>query len=237
LSDMRWLCLAEERIRSKAEARSHADPLREARLSEERTPSARESDWLPGPQTEEVSELVWDPKELDADLPVGWRPRIVDQALGPREPHVHPLRPRQARRFEAALARRTLRLPHLEALIPQKPLAGSPMLSPAPVLPKKRRTSDGERVEKDTDLARLCGGMAIPLALLAQRTGTTTANAGAIHHAQAAIGFSAVFMREQVLASWTLERAIGLKREVGSGETPRFPGRGRGRWTVSRDRS
>src|SRR2546426_7026723 len=49
--------------------------------------SARESDWLPGPQTEEVSELVWDPKELDADLPVGWRPRI----LGRSEEHTSEL--------------------------------------------------------------------------------------------------------------------------------------------------
>src|SRR5712692_8868074 len=61
--------------------------------------------------------------------------------------------------------------------------------------------------------------------VIAQRTGTATADAGSIHHAQASIGFSAPFMREQVLASRTLERAIGLKRKVGSGETPRFPRR------------
>src|SRR2546430_190903 len=56
-------------------------------------------------------------------------------------------------------------------------------------------------MQQHTDLARLCRRTAIPLTLLAQRTGTTTVNAGAIHHAQAAIGFSTVFMREQLLGS------------------------------------
>jgi hypothetical protein len=166
---MRRLCLAEEQIRSDRPACPRREP-----------PTARESDWLPGPQTEGVSELVWDPKELDADLPVGWHPRIVGQALGPREPHVRPLRPRKVRRFEAALARRPLRLPHLEALIPQKPHAGSPMLSPAPVLPKKRRTSDGERVEKDTELARLCGDMWLSQELPLIRASPTYKADGAI---------------------------------------------------------
>ena len=35
----------------------------------------------------------------------------------------------------------------------------------------------------------------LPLALLAQRAGAATANAGGIHHAQASISFSAVFVR------------------------------------------
>ena len=66
-------------------------------------------------------------------------------------------------------------------------------------------------MQQPTSLARLCRRTAIPLTLLAQRTGTTTVNAGAIHHAQAAIGFSAVFMREQLLGSLATQRPIGLE--------------------------
>jgi hypothetical protein len=60
-------------------------------------------------------------------------------------------------------------------------------------------------------LARLGRRTAIPLTLLAQWTRTTTANAGAIHHAQAAISFSAVLMRQQLLGSRAPQRAIGLE--------------------------
>jgi hypothetical protein len=127
--------------------------------------------------------MVWHTEELDCGLPLGWDARIASQPLCPREPKVRSLRPRQdhQRRCGAALAKWTLCLPHLDVLIMQKPHAGSPMLSPAPILPEERRTSDGEEMEEDTDLARLCGGVTIPLALLAQRTGTTTADAGSIH--------------------------------------------------------
>jgi len=73
-------------------------------------------------------------------------------------------------------------------------------------------------MQQHADLARLCCGVAIPLALLAQRTGTTTANAGSIHHAQAPIGFSALFMRDQLLGSLATQRPIGLESKVLSRE-------------------
>ena len=111
------------------------------------------------------------------------------------------------------------------------------MMPTTPVIPEEWLISNHERMQEDAHLARLFGGAALPLTLLTQRAGTATADAGCIHHAQASIGFEASFMREQFLASQTTERAIRLKRKVGSCEAPRFPGCGSGRWTVSRDRS
>jgi hypothetical protein len=53
-------------------------------------------------------------------------------------------------------------------------------------------------------LAGLRGFAAIPLALLTQRTRAALANAGSIHNAQAAIGFSTPLMRDQLLPCWAL---------------------------------
>ncbi len=58
------------------------------------------------------------------------------------------------------------------------------------------------------------GGGAIPLTLLAQRAGATTANAGRLDHAQAAIGFSTLLMGVKRLPCWAPERPIGLERKV-----------------------
>src|SRR5258708_17075913 len=65
--------------------------------------------------------------------------------------------------------------------------AGPPMSSPAPISPEERGRTNLERMQQHAHLARLCCLPAIPLTLLAQRTGATTANAGRIHHAQTAI--------------------------------------------------
>lgn len=105
-----------------------------------------------------------------------------------------------------------------------------PMNPATPVSPEEWLLPDAEGMQKHADLARLgCGGT-LPLALLAQRTGTTTADAGSIDHPQASIGFSAVFMGNQVPVSGAPQRAIGLEGKVLSRETARFPGQGdRGR--------
>ena len=88
------------------------------------------------------------------------------------------------------------------------------MDSPAPIAPEERGRPYLERMQQHAHLARLRRRAAIPLTLLAQRTGTATANAGAIHHAQATIGFSAVFMWEQLLLSRATQRPIGLESKV-----------------------
>ena len=122
----------------------------------------------------------------------------------------------------------------LDALIAQELDAGSSVAPTTPVTPEKWRIPDSQWMQQDADLARLLGGFALPLTLLTQRAGTATADAGRIHHAQAAIGFSTPLMGVKRLPSRTLEGAIGLERKVLPREAPRFPGGGRGGRTIPR---
>src|SRR5437667_12217584 len=94
-----------------------------------------------------------------------------------------------------------------------------------------------ERMQQHADLARLCRRTAIPLTLLAQRTRTTAANASGIHHAQAAVGFSALLMREQLLGSLATQRPIGLESKVLPREAASFPGQAYLRGSIARGRS
>ena len=114
---------------------------------------------------------------------------------------------------------------NLDALGTNEVDTGTSMLSSAPVLPEKRFPSDSERMQEPAFLARLFGGVTIPLALLAQRAGTTIANTGAIHHAQAAISLSTMLLGHKRLPGWTAQRPVGLERKVGSGEATGFPRR------------
>ena len=96
---------------------------------------------------------------------------------------MRPLRPRKDRRQRrgAALAWWLLSKPHLDVLITHQLHTGTPMRSPAPVTPEERKVANDKRVEQHTHLARFTSGFAIPLTLLAQGTGTTTADTGPIH--------------------------------------------------------
>ena len=75
------------------------------------------------------------------------------------------------------------------------------------------------------------------LTLLTQRTEATPANARRIHDMQTPMGLWAPLLGGKRLPCWTAECPVGLERKVSSGEAPRFPGRGRARWSVSRWRS
>ena len=79
------------------------------------------------------------------------------------------------------------------------------------------------------------GCPAMPLALLAQGTGTTTADAGRIHDPQAPIGFSAPLVRKERLPSRTAQRPIWLLEKVATPEAALFPGQGRFRGSIPRD--
>jgi hypothetical protein len=103
---------------------------------------------------------------------------------------------------------------HLHTLVAHELHTGTPIRSPAPIAPEEWGRTHRERMQQHAHLARLCRRAAIPLTLLTQRTGTATANAGAIHHSQAAISFSAVFMWEQLLLGRTMQRPIGLESKV-----------------------
>jgi hypothetical protein len=61
-------------------------------------------------------------------------------------------------------------------------------------------------MEEPTDLAWCGCGAATPLALLAQRTRTAPVKTDTRDHAQAPIGFSAVFLWEELLVGRNLDR-------------------------------
>src|SRR5258708_7177465 len=87
-------------------------------------------------------------------------------------------------------------------------------------------------MQQDAHLARLFGSAAIPLTLVAQGTGTATADAGCIHHAQASIGFSAPLMDTKRLASRTAQRPLWLGEKILSSETARFLGESYFSWPI-----
>ena len=122
----------------------------------------------------------------------------------------------------------------LDLLVAQE-LGACPSVGPtAPVAPEQGCRTNNERMQEHTHLARLRSGAAIPLTLLAQRTGTTTADAGSIHDAQAAIGFSALLMRDQCLVSGATQHPVRLESKVVAREAASFPGQAHLRRSIAR---
>ncbi len=103
---------------------------------------------------------------------------------------------------------------NLHALVTKQLDACPPMISPAGVAPEERLTSHRERVQENAHLARFVRGVPIPLTLLSFRTRTATADAGSVHHAQAAIDFSTLLLHTKLLPGWTMECPIWLDREI-----------------------
>ena len=91
---------------------------------------------------------------------------------------------------------------HLKALVSHELHTGTPVFSAAPIAPEQRGRADDEWMQKHTHLAGLRGSAAIPLTLLAQRTGTTAANAGGVDHTQTPIGFLAPLVCRKGLIGW-----------------------------------
>jgi len=111
-----------------------------------------------------------------------------------------------------------------------------PLVPSAPVSPEQRSRSHCQGMEQHAHLARFGRGAPAPLALLAQRTRTATANARPIDHAQASITFSTLLMRDQYVACRTSKGSIRLEGKVGPSEATSFPGRRSGRWSIPRSR-
>ena len=91
---------------------------------------------------------------------------------------------------------------YLDALVRKEMHTSASMNSSAPVSPQERSISNHEWMQEDAHLAWLRGVVAIPLALVAQRTRTATANAGSVHHTQAPIGFPAPLMPVILTGDW-----------------------------------
>src|SRR5262245_25865959 len=98
------------------------------------------------------------------------------------------------------------------------------MFSAAPIPPKHRLGTNHERVQPDTHLPRLCSGVSIPLALLAQLTGTTVAKAGCIHQPQAPISLWPPLLENECPSCWTAQCSIRLEWNILPGEATCFPG-------------
>ena len=116
-----------------------------------------------------------------------------------------------------------LQLDH-HLVMAQKLVAGPAMLPPTPVPPEQRSRANPERMEQDTHLTWLCGGAAVPLTVFAQRSRTTTADAGSIDHAQASIRFPAPLLGDQGLLCWTEQRPVRLEGKILPPEATSFPG-------------
>src|SRR5450755_2631618 len=139
----------------------------------------------------QLSKIIGNSEEVDDDLTSCHASGIPSEACLPRETGMRSLRTGKNHIRWDGPRRRRRRQVHLNSLISHEMLTGTSMFSAAPISPEERRGTNGERMEQDAHLARLLRGAALPLALLAHRAGTTTADAGSIHHAQASIGFSA----------------------------------------------
>src|SRR5579883_733840 len=188
-------------------------------------------------QPERGGKGCWDAEQPDRDGPCGGTARIASQPLLPAETIPCALCARQDHVGTGWRSGGGRRQAHLQALVAHELQAGTPMGSAAPIALEQRGRPHLQRMQEHAHLPRLCGGGTIPLARLAQWTGTTTANARRIHDTQTPIGLSAALLNRKRLPCWTAERPVGLERKVGSAEAPRFPGRGSGRWTVSSGRS
>src|SRR5260370_26102619 len=79
-------------------------------------------------------------------------------------------------------------------------------------------------MEQHAHLPRFLRGAPPPLALVAQRAGATTADAGCIHHTAASIGFSALLVRHKRLMSRTTHCPRPLAAQSPPGEATTFPG-------------
>jgi hypothetical protein len=174
-------------------------------------------------QPEERGEVSWDAEYRDARQCFVRGTSVASEALSPAETSVGALCAGEESRLYNFLRWESLRQAHVNPLVVQELHHGTAMHPARPVVPEQGVWAATQWMQQYTDLAGLRGFTALPLALLAQRTGTATANAGSIHDAQASVGFSALLMGDQLLVSGTTQRPIGLESEVLAREATGLP--------------
>ena len=140
---------------------------------------------------EQGGKALWHAKQPDCHLACCWNSCVTSEPFCPREARVGTLRTGQDHFRFAWRSSGGRRQAHLDALVSHELHTGASVRSSTPVAPEQRGRSDDEGMQKHTHLARLSGRAAIPLTLLALGTGTTTADAGRIDHAQASSGLLA----------------------------------------------
>jgi hypothetical protein len=152
---------------------------------------------LSGRQTERDGKAFWDAEQSDCHPPSREGTRIASQPLCPRKSRVCALGTRKGRRSDdeaGAGGRPDL---DLDALMAHQLDARPSVVPTPPVTPEHGVRPNGQWMQQHTHLARLLGGAALPLTLLAQGAGTATPDTGRIDDAQAPIGFSALLMGNQ----------------------------------------
>lgn len=125
---------------------------------------------------------------------------------------------------------------HIHALTTHELHGCSAVLPAAPVPPEQGSSSNARGVQQDTHPAGLCRGAIVPLALLAQGTRTTLANASGIHEAQDASTFAASLLHKEGGSGWATQGPIGFSGKVLSREAPTFPGQGHHRLDIAKHR-
>ena len=168
--------------------------------------------------------MLWDAEQSDRYPSRSLGTGIASQSLCPGEPRMGTLCAGKGCRLDSQARSSGRPDLDLDALPAQELDTGASVDSTTPILPEERRIPNDKRMEQDAHLAWLARFAPLPLALLTQRTGTATADAGSIDDTQAAIGFSALLMRDQQLGSLATQRPIGLESKVLSREATSFPG-------------
>jgi hypothetical protein len=148
-------------------------------------------------QTERDGKAFWDAEQSDCHPPSREGTRIASQPLCPRKSRVCALGTRKGRRSNGETGAGGRPDLDLDALMAHQLDARPSVVPTTPVTPENGFRPNDQWMQQHTHLARLLGGAALPLTLLAQGTGTATADTGRIDDAQAPIGFSALLMGNQ----------------------------------------
>lgn len=140
---------------------------------------------LSGGQSERGGHRFWDTEQRERDPASRGNSCIASEPKRPVEAVMCALRTGQGCRDRICAGREPLLLLDVHALITKQLDARPSVMQTTPVIPEERLISNHEWMQQHAHLARLFGGAPIPLALLTQLTGTTTANAGGVHQPQA----------------------------------------------------
>jgi hypothetical protein len=174
-------------------------------------------------QSEEGRQVVWNPEEGEGDPLSLICSSVASQPLIPGQAAMRELGSGDRRRGGSTESRESrfhldlqVQAMHTETRLPLVPSG--------PVPSENRSRSHCKGMEQHTHLARFCRCAPTPLALLAQRTRTTVANAGSIDHAQTTVAFSAPLVRDQHVTCGTAKGPIRLERKMDTSEATSLPG-------------
>jgi hypothetical protein len=121
-----------------------------------------------------------------------------------------------------------LNLDH-DVLLAHQLEARSPVDPTTPIATDQRKRTDNRWLQEHAHLARLRRSAPIPLTLVAQRTGTTTADAGCMHDAQVPVSVSPLLTRGTLLVGGATQRPIWLEGKVLAQEVGSLPGQAHAR--------